>query len=276
MTRNTSIRLAILVIVIVTLACGSSGKTAENTATVVKPTEVVEVQPTEVIDTQATADAEAEMQAATEDAAAAAEEATQAAATAEVEIQATSEADSMYQQVLELEKKGVISSSDGTYTRLEDYTREWAQINWASTNLYDNIAPTNFVIRANVAWEADSPTPNSFNTGCGIAFHATDSGRYFVFLAGDGNVYFENVDTKTYNAFGKAYYGKVSARKDEARVMLAVDRDSMTFYVNEQKIINRTHKAHPTGALGYTLLSGTNHGFGTRCSITNIELWELD
>ena len=30
------------------------------------------------------------------------------------------------------------------------------------------------------------------------------------------------------------------------------------------------------GELSLTLLSGTNKDYGTRCEMTNIELWELD
>jgi hypothetical protein len=58
--------------------------------------------------------------------------------------------------------------------------------------------------------------------------------------------------------------------------MLVVEDTWITVFVNGDKVHSRQDSALPSGDLSLTLFSGINTGFGTRCRMTNIELWMLD
>jgi hypothetical protein len=68
----------------------------------------------------------------------------------------------------------------------------------------------------------------------------------------------------------------LSKPSDSAHLMLVVQGHDIRFFVNGLQMLHRQDTAHKSGNLGLTLISGTNTGFGTSCSMENIELWILD
>jgi hypothetical protein len=78
-----------------------------------------------------------------------------------------------------------------------------------------------------------------------------------------------------YREYGKGTAGKINHLKGEADVVLAVQQGRVVYYVNGQKALDKKNNELASGSLAFTLGSGTNKDFGTRCEITNIELWEL-
>jgi hypothetical protein len=50
----------------------------------------------------------------------------------------------------------------------------------------------------------------------------------------------------------------------------------VTFYVNGEYVYSWRDEVLKEGNLALTLLSGINTGFGTRCTMENVELWVLD
>jgi hypothetical protein len=62
---------------------------------------------------------------------------------------------------------------------------------------------------------------------------------------------------------------------DGANLMLAVEGDKIHFFVNGLLMLSEKDKSFQEGNLAYTLNSGTNKGFGTRCQMDNVELWTL-
>ncbi|MBW7893117.1 MAG: hypothetical protein H3C48_19270 [Chitinophagaceae bacterium] len=286
-----------IVLILVSLSCQLTSPQAPSQPTLPPletPTQVVEAPPTPTEDTSATQAAEqaerATQQAeqAIKEAAAATEAANAAEAaaatqeadafmkqTAEVEAQATAQAQGMADAVQSLVQQGVLNSSSGTYYWMEDFTQSWAQIGWYqwwSTGL----APTNFVIRAHTEWESGSRTANWYESGCGFVFREEDEdNHYMIFLALDGNVYLKGYVDGKYREFGKGYYGKVDFAKGSADVMLAVEGDNITYFVNGEKVLQRKNNELKSGDLALTLMSGTNKDFGTRCRMSDIEIWDL-
>ena len=64
--------------------------------------------------------------------------------------------------------------------------------------------------------------------------------------------------------------------KGQAQILLAVEGDKIVFFVNNEHVLTRIDGRLDSGGLSYTLLSGTNKGFGTRCDMTNVGLWWLE
>jgi len=299
MNRKLLAMMTSIVLLVVTLACQLTGSAVSPTAIPTEEdTQIIEetAKPTEDFSaaTQAakeTAQAAEESAQATEQAATlAAEQATSEAiigtATAEVAIvltqsaqvdsEATAQVQGMVNAVERLASEGLIEKTAGTYTKIDDFNENWAQIGWYQW-WNTGKSPTDFVIRAHTEWESASKTANWFDSGCGFVFREADeNNHYMIFLALDGNVYLKGYVDGVYKEFGKGYAGKIDHLKGGADVMLAVEGDRILYFVNGEKVLERKNSDMSEGNLALTLVSGTNKEYGTRCSITDIELWALD
>ena len=195
---------------------------------------------------------------------------------------ATSTAQPLGAAVERLVSEGYLSQGQGRYESLLDFYREWAQINWYQW--YDTgKAPTDFVVQAHVAWESASDTANWFNSGCGFVFREAPRdadnqalNHYLAYLGLDGVAYLVRQRNSEYLELGHAKYGRVDVPAGEATIMLAVEGESISFFVNDEHVITRQDGALASGGLSYTLLSGTNRDFGTRCEMTEVGLWWLE
>jgi hypothetical protein len=61
-----------------------------------------------------------------------------------------------------------------------------------------------------------------------------------------------------------------------ADVILAVQDGTISYYVDGKRVFQRENSELKEGDLALTLNSGTNKDFGTRCKMTDIEVWDLD
>jgi hypothetical protein len=202
---------------------------------------------------------------------------TKRAATAEAEsVALTQSAASMYDEIAELAAYDYISSDEGRYIGLGEFSESWAQINWYqwwSTSIF----PTDFVIRADASWDSASDNANWFNSGCGFVFRAEDvDNHYLAYLGLDGKVYFTRFYRGNWKLLGSSWYGNVDIPAGSAKIMLVVEGDSFTFFVNDERVRTQVDSALPEGDLALTLLSGTNAGYGTHCTMENIEIWIMD
>lgn len=280
------------------LSCGVFGSLAQNnpatkTAEAIlveqklRQTMVVEEQQMTVqaatqavLDTTATAEYALAQTATAEAEIAAAFEATEQAAAQATEIQAataTQAAAGLSADIQKYVKDGYLDTEQGTYYRLSDFEKSVAKINyriWWRTKY----SPKTFVVRADVAYESASTTANWYNAGCGFVFW--DNGpvdHYRVLAALDGNVYAEAYVNNNRLELGKAFYGPPELPKGSYRLELIVNQQNSYVFVDgrmvkKSDIIARSKKE---GGFSYTLGSGTNKDFGTRCTFTNVELWEV-
>ncbi len=197
-------------------------------------------------------------------------------AAAAARIAGTAQAEPMVARILELETDGHLSSTAGTYYRVDDFSRTWAQINWYRWWTIGH-APENFVIRSDVAWESGSDTANWWNSGCGFIFRAQDEDNHLrAFLALDGSVRFNSVVNGNWGRLGEGYVGKLDIPRGEGEIMLVVQDNLISFFFNGDRIFRQSYSALDSGELALTLASGTNKDFGTRCTFTNIDLYELE
>jgi hypothetical protein len=195
---------------------------------------------------------------------------------------ATSTAQPMADSVERLVAEGYLTTGVGDYEPLLDFFRSWAQINWYQWYPTGK-TPTDFVVRADVAWQSASTTANWFNSGCGFVFREAPRdnegdglSHYLVYLGLDGIVYLSRQTNSQFAELGQNHYGKLDVPNGQAHLMLAVQGDDFHVFVNDEHVLTWEDNALPRGALSYALLSGTNRDFGTRCEMTNVGLWYLE
>ncbi len=168
--------------------------------------------------------------------------------------------------------QGVISGIMEEYIPFEDISREFAQINYFSWWPTD-YEPTNFVIRSDVSWESASDTANWPFSGCGWVFGEKDKDNFHMaFLSMDGYGLLKKwVDGKE-EVVVKQRYEDVDIPNGSAELLLSVQNDRAAFFVNGEEMYNIYDGNIDPGTLSFTVLSGTNKGFGTRCEWTNTGL----
>lgn len=182
----------------------------------------------------------------------------------------------MSNSVIALEEGGLLTKHEGRKIELEDFDEEWAQINWYQW-LRTGYSPTDFVIRTDASWESASDKANWFSSGCGFVFREKDAdNHYVIYLSMDGIVELTRVKNGNQTVVGrsKSRY-PVEKPADSANLMLAVQGDEIMFFVDGYLMLHQRDTALDSGNLALTLMSGTNKDFGTRCTMENIELWEL-
>lgn len=175
--------------------------------------------------------------------------------------------------------EGYIGTTEGKYTRLDDFSEAWAQLNWYRSWIFEE-AVGDFVFSGHFEWSSASKTPNP--SGCGIMYAMRGKTRndykdYSVFLDRSELMYL-----RTEFGFGK-YVGKTrGTTKMKLEEPLEADFTLIVYDHYSYVIVNGEVIAEYTlpqsdlieGDFGVSILSGTNKGYGTRCEITEMRLWE--
>lgn len=183
---------------------------------------------------------------------------------------------------------GQITSLEGTYIELDDFSDELAMqygYSWTPTGE----TARNFIIRADFDWEVANQTNNS---GCGFKFRqelvsspgTTSSIEYYYFAVLDalnGVMVFYPVafDYKRAPLVKKMDKPDVGSNPYHAQFTLVVNETSVYAYVNETFFTeHRLQSSFITGSgpLEYLVMTGADTDYGTRCKITNVELWVIE
>lgn len=197
-----------------------------------------------------------------------------ATSTAEAIAQATVDAQPMYDIVAKLNADGFLKTTQGEWTRL-DFTFDWA---WAQISWYQWL-PTfltmqNFVLRTDASWDSGSDTPN--NSGCGFVFRLDEKGNhYMTFLSMTGSAIVGESKNEGWRTIRESTVSGLTFPKGSAEITLAVEDEWITMLVNGEKVLRDPSLAKREGELALTVISGTNKGFGTSCTMENIDIWFL-
>jgi hypothetical protein len=182
-----------------------------------------------------------------------------------------------FQKVVErYYNKGYLSSTKGEYHPLEDFSKDWANIN--NYDLYDTgFSPENFMVTAHFEWESAIRYPDP--SGCGFGFHTQGNDHYLFFVDremvwlgmwDDSKREFTRIGVSSGNAWvglgnpGKADVGLIVNQKKA--YVLVNDKFASSYTLDTDWLIG-------SGELNYTVVSGTNKDYGTRCTMTNVNLW---
>lgn len=196
--------------------------------------------------------------------------------TAEARASATAQAEPIRAIVEDLNDRGYLDSTSGAHIRLTEFHESWAQLDWY--RLYPTgLDPDDFVLRADVSWRSASTTANWWTSGCGFVFREKGiENHYLAYLGLDGYVNMVRQVNNIPASLGRSYYGPVDTPAGEAEIMLVVSGDTFTFFVNGEDVHRRTDGALGSGNLSFTLVSGTNKDYGTRCDMENVDLWIIE
>jgi len=58
-------------------------------------------------------------------------------------------------------------------------------------------------------------------------------------------------------------------------LILIVENEDITVLVNQKKALRVKNSGYSKGDLGLAMLSGTGKSYGTRCSMSHIDLWKI-
>lgn len=191
---------------------------------------------------------------------------------------ATQAYEDFYTDVQDFYDKGYISSMSGSYQELDNFKEEWAQLGWYQWWLFEDIVLKNFVLSGHFKWSSASDTPEV--SGCGIIFAINGNSHHYGMFLDKSRIQFTRADENYWYEVGKTRgTGRVDfGNPAEADVSLAVDDYKANVIVNGNFIGQYSlSKDRPLeGNLGYSLLSGTNKDYGTRCEMTNVRLWVIE
>jgi len=201
--------------------------------------------------------------------------------TATPDIAATKFVEDAARRVQKYVEKGYLPGTDGTLHALDDYRREMAQINYIDVDFAgfeDKI--TNFAVRGHVKWQSAAKVNYPEFSGCGFAYRFQDNGDgYTVFISSEAIVmYYCDSSIGRCGRLGTTR-GKGTldfTEPAEADLELVVKDDHAYVLVNDQFIGEYTlfkERLREPGYLIYSIISGTNKDYGTRCEITDAALW---
>ncbi len=198
-------------------------------------------------------------------------------ATAEAKIaEKTAQAAVMLPLLDQMLADGAISSTAGEYIKLDDYSRAEAKIDYLYL-LPTDYSPQDFVIETDITITSASDKANWYSSGCGFLIHVDDSDNFdSVFLNMWGQVEYTVMKNGRWGNDMTKDAVTFSIPSDSAHFALSYQNGYLTMYVNGVRIMGTPADANYKGGLYYTLVSGTNAGFGTMCEFTNTNLWVLD
>jgi hypothetical protein len=300
--RSFSLLVLLTLVANILVACATIATPAEQALEIdAEPqnTPTQEVTPTNTIDLQATADAQSTAEAimtvdaqktadaeATTTAIAVAtqkiidfratstqDKAIKQTATAEVNLQSTAQAESMAERLIFLGAEGVVANTNGEYIRLAKFDESWAQMNWFQW-WSTGYTLENFAIRTDLAWSSASETANWFSSGCGFVFGLDDKKNFHVLhLRLDGFVTLKYWLNGNGNWIAQRPAGKISTPDGQGEILMVVYDKRVTFYLDGEQVLSEYASLLKPGELAMTLVSGTNKDYGTRCKMTDVDLW---
>lgn len=187
----------------------------------------------------------------------------------------------MAEQVQALKEDGYLSSTNGVWTKVDDFDQSWAETDgyrWWNTGTQ----PVDFVIQANVEWWSAETTTYLFNAGCGFVFRAEDQNNFFAALF--------TLDGKA--RFDQRFHGdwltpilsdpiSTHPMNDRTQIMLIVEGNRLIFFKDDEAIldvtdVNLTSPESKGGDLAIALRSASDIGYGLRCKLTDIGLWIIN
>lgn len=176
-------------------------------------------------------------------------------------------------------KNGYLASDQGSFVQLQDSTDSFAKKNYLrySSAGYDSQVK-NFAVWAHVGLTSASPVNYPEYSGCGFTFRVNDAGDAYTLMVIKDRVLMTACRNNTCKEVGKTRgSGRLGYQGDfEASVDLIVNDTDARVLVDNQLIgeytLSSDYLTDP-GYLGYSIISGTNKDYGTRCTYNNAGLW---
>ena len=172
-------------------------------------------------------------------------------------------------------QKGYLPSTNGEYHHLEDFTKEFAEAHLIYAKRETGYSARDFMVKAHFKWQSAIPNPNE--AGCGWSFRRMKDDSYLFFVDRDWvfiGMWKDNQWTRYGRTTGSGWVGL--GNPAEADVVLTVNRGKAYVIIND--VFTSSHTLDTdyltgTGELDYMVVAGTYKDYGTRCEMTNVDLW---
>ena len=175
-----------------------------------------------------------------------------------------------------------ISTTQGQFFKLTDNTREMAKRNFLDYDFSGYKDPVkNFVAWADLNWTSAGPVNYPEFSGCGFGFRMKDNGDAYTAMVTNDAI----LVTWCFQAFGNkcGRVGKTSGKGTlkldnpaQVHFSLIVNEGQAFALVDEELIAEYTlfeDRLTEPGYFLYSIVSGTNKDYGTRCTVSNGKLW---
>ncbi len=211
----------------------------------------------------------------------AASDATAQAKNVTAQAKLTQTAQPMVNLVQTLFDEGYISSKQGSVKNISDFSESWAQIDWYRWWYQLNERTySNFILSLDAKMESASDKANWDFAGCGIIFHAIDENNYYaLFIAQDGTLTLVKRLNDVGNLVKKSKKFTTNIPVENLHVVFVVEDIQVTVFVDEQEVLSARDSLLASklnkGKIGFSVMSGTNKGYGTRCTMKYIQFWEI-
>ena len=191
-------------------------------------------------------------------------------------LAATQRAEELNAKVQDYFGKGYLTTIEGRFRELDDFSFDWAQLGWYRPfPIQDSVG--DFFLSAHFKW--DSAFRNSDISGCGFIFGVQPNDDHYAvfldrqkvfFLITDNTVGFSRPVTPT-RGTGTVNFDYPA----EADFTLIVKGVYAYVLVNGEVSAEYSlaQSRSAEGGIGLTVLSGTNKDYGTRCEMTELLLW---
>lgn len=192
------------------------------------------------------------------------------------DLAATQRAEELNTEVQSYFDKGYLTTTDGRFIELEDFSYDWAQLGWYNWLPLGESA-TDFFLSGHFKW--DSAFKNSDISGCGFIFSLQENDDHYAVFLDRSKVFF--LITNRARGFSSPVgptRGTGLVKFDypaEADFTLIV-KDHSAYVLVDGEVVGEYTLAQSRpmhGNLGLTVLSGTNRDYGTRCEMTGLHLW---
>ena len=172
--------------------------------------------------------------------------------------------------------KGYLTTTDGSFTEMEDFSYDWAQLGWYNWLPLKDSA-SDFFLSAHFKW--DSAFKNSDISGCGFIFDLQPNDDHYAVFLDRSKIFFLITD----HAHG--YSKPMSPTRGTGRVKFdypaeadftLIVKGAYAYVLVNGEVVGEYTLAQSRslqGDLGLTVLSGTNRDYGTHCEMTNLHLW---
>ncbi|MGZ9234867.1 MAG: hypothetical protein ACXW4E_05020 [Anaerolineales bacterium] len=173
-------------------------------------------------------------------------------------------------------EKGYLTTSDGTFAELDDFSYDWADLGRYQLFLLP-VSASDFFLSAHFKW--NSALENSDTAGCGFIFGLQPNNDHYAVFLDRAKIYFRVTNPAlgySSNVEPNRVTGKVQFDYPaEANFTLIVKGGYAYVLVNGEVVSEYTLlSGRPLrGDLGLSVLSGTNKEYGTRCEMTDLRLW---
>ena len=201
--------------------------------------------------------------------------------TATPNLAATQQYEEFFSVVQKIHDVGQISTTEGKYKELDDYMDELADklsYSWAETG----VSAKNFIVQADFMWSSATKTTNL--SGCGFIFRIQPNGDHYLIVldAVSGIKLASSTDRGTYSmgspSNGDSHQLDFGSGPYQATFTLVVNDLQTYVYINdayygEYKLLD--YRITDSGPLASAVLSATDTGYGTRCTMTKVRAWVI-